>query len=336
MQHKSADTKPIHTFWRYVGRFFAALGITLLALLIAVVGFCYVVLKGPSPTVRDMFVNTMLETSALKFVPSLFLSREEIDAITNKNAVIETDESTDANVEFTEKQDDVSPDTIEVIDIQSDSFSGKLMLVHDPSRVRLATLSSFGGGTKGKTLLGFVEEYGAVAAINGGGFADENGLGSGGVPLGVVIHDGQLVYGGKNETSSLVAFDNENHLVVGRMTAQQALDRGVRDAVSFGPAFIVNGTPAEVSGTGSGVNPRTVIGQRADGTVLLLVIDGRQAHSLGATYKDCIEVMLKYGAVNAANLDGGMSTAMVYNNEIINSCASLNGLRYIPTAYVVI
>ena len=103
----------------------------------------------------------------------------------------------------------------------------------------------------------------------------------------------------------------------------------------FTPTLIVNGNPAEVSGTGGGLNPRTVIGQRADGAVLLLVIDGRQPHSVGATLQDCMQEMLNYGAVNAANLDGGSSSMMVYEGEVINTCASLNGSRNQPTAWLV-
>lgn len=113
------------------------------------------------------------------------------------------------------------------------------------------------------------------------------------------------------------------------------MERGLRDALSFGPAFIINGEAAEISGTGGGLNPRTVIGQRADGAVLLLVIDGRQPQSLGATYQDCIQVMQEWGAVNAANLDGGSSTQMIYQGETVNVSASLYGPRNIPTAFVV-
>ena len=91
----------------------------------------------------------------------------------------------------------------------------------------------------------------------------------------------------------------------------------------------------EVAGSGGGLNPRTVLGQRADGAVLMLVIDGRQSHSIGATYKDCIDVMLQYGAVNAANLDGGSSSMLVYNGEVQNVCASLYGSRPLPTAFIV-
>ena len=96
--------------------------------------------------------------------------------------------------------------------------------------------------------------------------------------------------------------------MVGRMTAQYALDIGVRDAVSFGPALIVNGVAANYSGSGGGLNPRTAIGQREDGAILLLVIEGRKTSSMGATMADLIDIMLEYGAVNAVNLDGGSSS----------------------------
>ena len=119
------------------------------------------------------------------------------------------------------------------------------------------------------------------------------------------------------------------------MTAKEALSKGIRDAMSFGPLLIVNGESVNVTGTGGGLNPRTAIGQTADGTMLLLVIDGRQTTSLGATFKDIIEIMFEYGAVNAANLDGGSSTLMMFNDEILNSSASLYGPRQLPTAFLV-
>ena len=110
---------------------------------------------------------------------------------------------------------------------------------------------------------------------------------------------------------------------------------GIRDAVSFGPALIVNGRAAGYSGVGSGLNPRTAIGQRADGAVLLLVIAGRQANSMGASMADLIEVMQEYGAVNAANLDGGMSSSMYYDGEELISSCTIRSARRIPTAFLV-
>ncbi len=321
---------------RFIGRFFATIGITLLAVLLFVVGACWVLLKGPSPTARDIFVNTLKETSALKFVPHLFLSDEEVVGIIDGNTVIEPDVTTDDTTEFVPDNETVDPHTIEIKDVTSTTYAGKMMIVHDPSRVKVASINAFGEQYPGRTVVQFAKDYKAVASVNGGGFFDENGQGTGGTPLGIVIRDGKLLFGAESDVSTLVAFDANNRLIVGKMSAAEALRRNVRDAISFGPAFIVNGVPAEVSGTSGGVNPRTVIGQRADGAVLILVIDGRQAHSLGATYKDCIDIMLEYGAINAANLDGGSSTAMVYNGEVINKCASMYRLRNIPTSIVVI
>ena len=119
------------------------------------------------------------------------------------------------------------------------------------------------------------------------------------------------------------------------MTGGEALNRGVRDALSFGPILIVNGVPARINGTGGGLNPRTAIGQREDGAVLLLVIDRRQANSLGASYEDVMNVLLDHGAVNAANLDGGSSSLLYYDGKYINNSSSLVGAREMPTSIIV-
>ena len=116
------------------------------------------------------------------------------------------------------------------------------------------------------------------------------------------------------------------------MSGQHALDRGIRDALSFGPVLVMNGRASTVKGSGSGLNPRTAIGQRSDGAVLLLVIDGRQPSSLGATYADLIDIMMDFGAVNAANLDGGNSSGMYYKGSIINRGLLSRGL---PTCFIV-
>ncbi len=335
MSHAAVKVKKTHKIARIFGHFFAVAGTTVLSLVLLLLGVSYLFCKGPSPTARDMFTTTMMETSALKFVPYIFLSDEEVTDILDGNTVFEPDTSTDTDIPFEDRNEEIPPETIELLDIAGDTYAGKLMIVHDPSRVSVATIPVFSEEKDGMTVEMFAKRNNAVAAINGGGFADENGFGSGGTPTGIVIRNGNLVYGSETTVSSVVAFDENDRLIVGRMSGAEALEKNIRDAVSFGPAFIVNGEPMEVSGTSGGVNPRTVIGQRADGAVLLLVIDGRQAHSLGATYKDCIDVMLQYGAVNAANLDGGSSTAMVYNGDLVNSCVSLYGSRYIPTAFIV-
>lgn len=316
-------------------RCLAVLGVVLALLLVLVVGLVTVTLVGPSPTARDLLVTTMMETSALKFIPHLYFSSAEVETILARNSVVDSGEVTES-VDFVETDDAPPKDTIELVDITGPTFKGKMLIVHDPSRVHLAVAPVFSNDAYGVRVEEFAEREGAVAAINGGGFADEGGVGKGGMPLGLVISGGKLLAGSLSGSYSVVGFDGEDHLVVGTMTGQQCVDRGIRDAVSFGPAFIVNGNAQDVAGSGGGLNPRTVLGQREDGAVLMLVIDGRQAHSIGATYKDCIDVMLEYGAVNAANLDGGSSSMLVYEGEVKNVCASLYGSRPIPTAFVVI
>lgn len=316
-------------------RSLAVLGVVLALLLVLVVGAVTVTFVGPSPTARDLLVTTMMETSALKFIPHLYFTSTEVDEILARNSVVDSGEVTES-VDFVEKDDAPPKDTIELLDVTGPTFKGKLLIVHDPSRVHLAVAPVFSNDAYGVRVEEFAEREGAVAAINGGGFADEGGVGKGGMPLGLVIKDGKLLAGSLSGSYSLVGFDSEDHLVVGTMTGQECVDRGIRDAVSFGPAFIINGNAQDVAGSGGGLNPRTVLGQREDGAVLMLVIDGRQAHSIGATYKDCIDVMLEYGAVNAANLDGGSSSMLVYEGEVKNVCASLYGSRPIPTAFVVL
>jgi len=318
-----------------IGRLFVLLLVFVLSVVALLLGIVGVVCKGPSPAMRDKLVTTMMETSAAKFVAGIYLSDEEIQEILDKNKLVEFTEVTEPVEDFVRPAEDVDISDIEIVDVTGPTYRGKMMIVQDPSRVQLATLSAYNTEAGGKRVEDFVKEAGAIAGINGAGFADEGGVGDGGTPVGIVIHDSKLVYGVPGSVGDVIGFDQENHLIVGTMSAKEALEKNMRDAVSFGPVLVVNGKAAEVSGTGGGLNPRTAIGQRADGAVLLLVIDGRQAHSIGASYEDLIHVMLEFGAINAANLDGGSSSLMVYEDEIITICASLYGSRKIPTAFIV-
>ena len=317
------------------GRIFACLGLFILSFLILFFGSTTIICKGPSPKARDLFVNTVMETSAAKFLARIYFSDEEIQNIIKKNSAEQSDEITDENlivIPAEIKADNVAK-PLEIIDISGSTYNGKMMIVLDPSRIKVATPPALGEEAEGIRISELVKNENAVAGINAGGFKDENGVGSGGQPLGIVIKNGKLVSDGG--TSCVIGFDVNNKLIVGNMTSAQAVEKNLRDAVSFGPVFIVNGKRTEVAGWGGGLNPRTCIGQRQDGAVLLLTIDGRQATSLGATYEDCINIMEEYGAINAANLDGGSSTVMYYNDKVINVSASVYGPRQLPTAFVV-
>ena len=118
------------------------------------------------------------------------------------------------------------------------------------------------------------------------------------------------------------------------------MDSGIRDAVTMGPFLIVNGKSSFIRGNGGwGLAARTAIGQRADGIVLFLVVDSNEFRSKGASMFDLTEIMENYGAVNAANLDGGTSSVMVENGELLNDpidSAFRHKTRPIPTFFKVV
>ena len=353
---------------KYVGRTLLVI-ITFLALFVLFLFGVVMMLEfGPSTHARNLFVNSAMESSAGKFLATAFLGEERVEEIQSLNALAITTETTDTSLikiggtdveSMTEEEletvdpvelakqalaelgknmdyEDLAPEDegIEIYEVYGDTYRSKVALIHDPSRVCVANCGHLGTG-RGQTVADMATANGAVLAINGGGFEDEDGHGTGAIPIGLVIQDGELKWGEAGATYEVIGFDRDNILQVGYMTAQNALDRGIQSALAFGPILIVNGEPAQISGQGSGLNPRTAVGQAADGTVILIVVDGRQPNSLGATYADLIDLMLEFGAVNAANLDGGSSSMMWYNGDYINVCTSLYGARSIPTTLLV-
>lgn len=229
----------------------------------------------------------------------------------------------------------LNEDGILICNVSGVTFKGHMMIVKDPSRVMVGVCANVNQeGKSGDKLSAIINRYGAIAGINAGGFLDINGRGTGSIPLGHVFSEGKLINKGTAD-DVLVGFDNNNILHVDRMDTQAALDKNIRDAVSFTPRLVVNGNRAKFDTESSGLNPRTCIGQRKDGAVLLLVIDGRQAASLGATLKDCVDVMLDFGAVNACNLDGGTSSLMIYKDEEISSKSNIISERNISTAILI-
>ncbi len=311
---------------------------TLLFLLVGgIMGVITVIMYGPSPTARDLLVTSVLETSALKFIATMYFDQAEIDTILANNSVQVSDAVTDTDlIQFTPEEVPAGVEPLVIETVSGGTFNGKMMIVQDPSRVMVGTSADTFTGEAGMTVQEIIQRHGGVGGTNAGGFSDPGGVGNGGTPLGIVMSGGELLWGGRSTPYELIGIDNDNKLVVGTMTPDEAISRGIRDAVSFGPALIVNGEMMEITGSGGGLNPRTAIGQRADGAMLLLVCDGRQANSIGASMSDVAEVMAQYGAVNAANLDGGSSTIMYYEDELINVSSSLYGPRDIPTSIVVL
>ncbi len=319
---------------KVINRVFIVIGVILSLTVVLLLGGLAITYYGPSSEARDLLVTSLAESSFGKYVNYIYFSDDEIKEIRENNSVGEITDVTDTSLVDT-TVDSSKPNLI-IEDVYGSTFTGKMMIINDPSTVFVGVSSpSFSSAKPGKKVDEMIEYYGAVAGVNAGGFVDTGGVGNGGMPLGIVISEGKLLNGSLKSTYEVIGIDTDNKLIIGKMTGQEAIDKNIRDAVSFGPALIVNGNPLEVKGMGSGLNPRTAIGQTKDGKMLLLAINGRQANSLGASMADVIKVMLDYDAVNAANLDGGSSTVMYEGPTLINTCASLYGPRDIPTAIIV-
>ena len=353
---KNEEKKSLSPVWgkvlRVLGKIGAALLTLVVLLVIALYGVMYVLAKGPSPTASVLFVRSVRETSAVGFLANLFFTEEEILQITAANAEVEYEEIDTSLIEIPKPNEgeqqlqggeegpvadawglvDEDGDGIILEEVRGEGYFGYMMVVKDPSRVIMGCApASF--EKRGYYVSKMVERFDGVAGINAGGFLDPNGTGDGSIPNTLVVFEGEIYYEDLGVGNGFVGLDSNNILHVGRYSVEQIRSRDIQYGVCFGPALVVNG---EAVGKGGGVNPRTAIGQRSDGAILMLVIEGRQVTSLGATYDDLAEIMLTYGAVNACNLDGGSSTMMWYNGEYLNKCAAVSGERPIPTTFVVL
>ena len=338
--------KPRLSAGRVLLRIFCVLLVTLLLLCAFLYGVIFIVCRGPSETARKQFVLSVRETSAIGFLANLVLSEEEIAAIETQpeELTVETDVSLIQIAAPSDKADgpvvdewgyaDEDGDGLILVPVAGESYTGYMLIVLDPMRVVLG-FSPTDVGSRGYTVAEFAEKFGAVAAVNGGGFQDPNGMGDGSTPEHLVVKDGQIYCGELGVGHGFVGIDDKGILHVGLSSSREIKDKNIQQGCGYGPILVVNGEPMDEETLTSGLNPRTAIGQRSDGAILLMVIDGRRATSLGASYKDLAEQMLAFGAVNAGNLDGGSSSLMWMNGEYVNNTAAVIGIRPIPTSFLV-
>lgn len=310
-------------------------------------------LYGPYEKFRNFWITTAMTTKNHQYLAKWFYSDEEIEKVLNNNKVIEPDKDADTSLinintdstnntiykdEYDKQVLDRDQDALyKIIEIKENGYEGYLAVVYDPSKIKLVT-SKY--SYQGEYLVDMANREGAVLAINGGGFYDDaNGEGNGGSPTGIVISNGKII-NNSSSGSGIIGFTQDNKLYLGKISASEAINMGIRDAIEFGPFLIVNGEVSKVVGNGGyGIHPRSAIGQREDGIVLFLVIDGRRITSMGADMDDLISIMQRYGAINAANLDGGNSSALVENGKIINNPIdwyNQNQTRPIPNGFILV
>lgn len=313
-----------------------------------IVAICFsvpMIYYGPMVNIRETIVTSAMTTLSHQYLATAFLSKNEIQRILDKNKI---DDNRNSNVDQidipTFSQVPQQPvdldkprdpyDGIKLIDISNDKYKGHILIIADPKRISVGISPNL--GKTGSKLDEIIKAEGAIAGINAGGFEDEGGHGNGGQPLGLVVRNGEILHGKEKVEYSVVGFNSEGVLVLGKYDINSIKRLNIKEAVTFYPFLIVNGEGIIKEGNGGwGIAPRTAIGQRRDGAVVMLVIDGRQVSSIGATLRDVQDLLLKYDVYNAANLDGGSSTTMYYKNKIINSPSSIYGPRYLPTAFVI-
>ncbi|WPC43083.1 phosphodiester glycosidase family protein [Clostridium sp. JS66] len=294
---------------------------------------------GPFQNVKKTVVESAMTTLSHQYIAKFFLSDDEINKILGENTIDNIQQDNVSQLKF-ENNHDSSIEREEISDGRK--FNGYMLIIHDPTRVKVGYSKKL--GVAGELTSQIAKDNNAVAAINGGGFTDSSSgdskwTGTGGKPVGILMSDGKEVYNDvsdEDKAMEVMAMTSKGELLVGSHSLSEMKSLGVTDAISFGPALVVNGKGTIKSGDGGwGVAPRTAIGQRKDGSILFLVIDGRQAKSVGATLKDVQNIMLEYGALNATNLDGGSSSTMYHEGEVINNPCDPLGERSVPSAVYV-
>lgn len=296
-------------------------------------------LYGPYDNFRSWFISTSMSTMSHQYICKWFYSDEEIANVLSKNYIIEINEETDTSLIDMEKEeykneyekqilDRKKGQDYKIIKLEVNGQRAYLAAIYDPSKVKVAVSSNV--GITGQYATKMASDNKAILAVNGGGFANAPGDTTGGRPTGVTISNGKVItdntYSSDAQSGGLIGMTTDNKLVlIKNATASKAKQMNVRDGVSWGPFLIVNGKKSFIKGNGGwGYAARTAIGQRQDGIILLLVVDSNSTRTKGASMTDLTEIMGNYGAVNAANLDGGTSSVMVLPKKealkYINSC----------------
>lgn len=302
---------------------------------------------------KTFWIPTAMTTMSHKYLAYTFYDEETVNKVMSENYI-------EQNTEQVNLDDIVIGDTSEkkhysskyerdlftrmegnevykIIRIEEQKFKGYLTAIYDPADVTLAVSSKL--GKAGQSVNQLVKNNGGLVGINGGGFEDLDGWGNGSIPYGAIIKNGQLVWYHSGGSGGLIGFTKDHKMWLTSDAPDVAIQNGMMEAVEFGPNLIVNGKTAKIHGDGGwGRAPRSVIAQRKDGVVLFLIIEGRlPGYSTGATMNDIIEILLRYKAYNAANLDGGASSTMSVEGKLWNrpSAGAEYGGRTVSNAWIV-
>ncbi len=310
-----------------------------------------IVIYTPIIKFDEFWIPTAMTTMNHKYLAYTLYSEKHVEEVMNNNYIEKSGEKINLDdikigsktTKFANKYEkdlltrDKDNDVYKIIRIKEDNFKGYLVGVYDPSDVELAVPKHV--GKFGQSVAKLCVENNGLVGINGGGFEDTDGWGNGSTPYGAIIQNSKTIWDYAGGSGELIGFTKDHKMYLTDDEPNQAIAAGMKDAVEFGPNLIVNGKVSKIHGDGGwGVAPRTIIAQRKDGIVLFLVIEGRlPGYSIGATMSEAIEILLRYRAYNAANLDGGASSTMAVNGRLYNkpSAGGEYGGRSVANAWIV-
>ena len=325
---------------------------TLFTVFFTIVTAPFILIYGPFENARKIFIGTAMESMHYQWVATMFLSQDKINEILEINTIVEE------VVEETEKQDSSFIDipkrkdnTIELQELgdENKKFKGYALIIKDPTRVKIGVSSKL-AERKGETVSEIAERYDAVAAINGGYFTDEEGAeqwtSNGGIPVKFLMSEGRIINDTERDKEQpILAITKEGKMLVGETTANKLLEKkaneeeNIVEAMGYEVTLIKGGKKCNLKTcpvTGSA--PRTLIGQREDGAIVMVVLNSNSdlpGERLCATMNECQKLMSDLGCYNAINLDGGKSTTMYLNGEVINNPSYSLGERQISSGFIV-
>ncbi|MDD3224670.1 MAG: phosphodiester glycosidase family protein [Clostridium sp.] len=321
-----------------IGKIKYSIMFVLFEIIFTMVTLVFIVFYGPFNNVKKTVVGALITSGRHQYIAKWFLSENEINNLTgyssSQKGLTTSSEKTDTNEIHVAHKDDTG---IDFEKVPGSKFKGYFLVIHDPTRVKVGYTKNL--GKEGQLTSVMAEGYNASAAINGGDFQDEASsggqkyTGTGGKPVGILISNGKVIsdcFGNPNQKLPAFGINKDGKLLVGKYSVNDLKAAGVTEAISSDPIILINGKPQSNLGEG-GIAPRTAIGQTSDGSILFLTIDGRQLGSAGATYEDVRNLMVQNGAINAILLDGGSSTTMYYNGEVVNNPSDPVGERYVPS-----
>lgn len=271
---------------------------------------------------QDNIKNYMIQK---RFQNNEYESSNDYQKITFNNSLIidSNEEKVYDNKYEAEIQNRGENNDYKIIDLTVANNKGWLVVVYDPSDVHIMKSRAFKTpNNDGKeNIIDMTKRYGATIGVNGGGFYDDGKV-SKDIPFGYIIENGKVIYKSHNRESDIIGMSNDNKLMLIHATGEKAVEMGMRDGLEFGPFLIINGKrQTNLKPTKAA---RNMIAQRDDGIILFLVTDGLSYS--GITFNEGIDVLEKYGATTAANLDGGASTQLVVNGELLNSPKNALGI----------